>query len=111
MHTKFHPTHARRTRIELLHAGAVAILCWTAGYGAQQVSRNQPLVDLLMALFLAAGLFCLLLAVARAYVCRCPDCGRVLLHRQRSGGKSRKSVCSRCRIVWDTGIELELGGE
>ena len=108
MLTRAHPTHARTTRIVMsILLGGAALAFGAASYfndhdgsSAQSLVLSGSFMSLLMAV--------MVVAVARAFICKCPDCLAWLTTRAKPTVdlNTRVFICRHCNTAWDTTIRF-----
>jgi hypothetical protein len=110
MQRRAHPTHRRITNIVAAPLGilgalsALVMLC-TKENGPQAVLHTVAIAG-----FGTGGLGCLFWLVLRSTVLRCPQCRSIIWNPRRSPfGKSKRFLCKRCKVEWDSGIVDEGG--
>lgn len=112
MSTRPHPTHARRSRLLMSASLVVAVLSLLAGYYAQVTLRDQLMVNAFVAVFMFSGASLMLFMTMRDKVARCPECKSWLWSKGRvSEGGTRILTCAKCRIDWDTEVQVIGAGE
>ncbi len=105
---RLHPTHARTTRIVMfVLLGCAAIAFW-AGFHFNDHDGSSKQSLMLVGAFMALGTAAMLVAVARAYVCKCPECQAWLLERKKTTPElmTRVFICRRCNMAWDSKLRF-----
>lgn len=113
MNTSIHPTHARTTRTAVAVLAGMAVAAFVVAFYLADGTGTSPASVLPVAAFILFGSICMLVGVARGFVCRCPGCAEWLTRQPqpRTDAQSRRFICTRCSVMWDTGIRLSIGGD
>jgi len=112
MTIKLHPTHARYTRFIMIVFLLSGVISWIVGYYFQESLNNQFLVNIFISIFMISFVFIFIIFIARDYFTRCPTCKDWLSNRGTiSENDTRIFTCSKCQIIWDTGIKVSGCGE
>lgn len=112
MKTEIHPTHTKTTRFVMIALILLAGIAFTIGFYYQEKVDDQFLVDVFVAIYMFLGLLLMLVFVARAHICRCPECKSWLRNKGKLGvGDNRLFICKKCNVCWDSQVRMYYGGE
>lgn len=103
---KRHPTHFKLTS----YVGAILLLLSLVSFGVGIYFQQRGLIEFSHTFafsFLINTVLLFSWLVFRMKLCKCPACGK-WLHTLVPGNKhrSRKFICQRCNIRWDTGYVM-----
>lgn len=108
MTPRIHPTHAKTTRnVMLVLLGCAAIAFWAAFYFNDHdgsSTQSAMLVGSFMGLLAAV----MLVGIARAFVCKCPQCLVWLTTRAKPTAElnTRVFICRHCNTAWDSTLRF-----
>lgn len=107
MKEKIHPFHARTTRIVMTAFFLLSAVPFIAVFYVANTHENlETLFSVLfMILFATGGL----IAVARLFIGKCPECKSWLL-RQKESDLDKDEVkffCKQCSITWNSGLKVD----
>ncbi|WP_341677330.1 hypothetical protein [Niveibacterium sp. SC-1] len=108
MSVQCHPTHASTTRRLALLLLAATLLAFVCAFFLSEGEGDSMRDLLLVSATILLGTLALATFILRAYVCRCANCGRWLVEQEKvdTDEMSRRFVCRRCGIVWDSQVRL-----
>jgi hypothetical protein len=105
---KSHPTHARTTRRLAAVFMLFAAISWLFGFFFSDGNGESTQSLIQVSLFMFFGILALFTLVARAYVCKCPDCGRWLTKQEKVDVDEfpRRFICQHCAVTWDSKVKV-----
>lgn len=103
---KKHPTHFKISS----HVGGILLILTLVSFGVGIYFQQKGQVELshkFALSFLINAALLISWLVFRMKLCKCPSCGK-LLSKLALGDKhkSRKFICQKCNIIWDTGYTM-----
>lgn len=113
MEIKTHPTHAKNTKNMMVGLGVAAISGWAIAMAIGQNDQNQEIVNILAFIVVSSVFGILIMASLRAFLIQCPTCKKLLTMQVpvNKSNETRKFCCKRCKVIWDSKVQYEFGGD
>lgn len=108
MINRSHPSHAKTTRVAMLVLALISVAPFVAAFYAARVLNDSNLETIFSILFMVVLASIMLIGALQDYISKCTECKSWIVRQEKtySDEKTIKFVCSKCGIIWDSGMEI-----